>query len=78
MIIELGRPELIILCKHIVEHVSISDLLINHKYKDAFKRRDFVNGFHYRLCDTWLELQSQENLFQFYIYHSPTINQINL
>lgn len=73
MKVELQRQDLINLCKYVALGATGIDALKNHPFKQAFKRTQFVNGYFYRLSDTWVIEQTDEQLFAFYAHHSPTI-----
>lgn len=73
MKVELQRPDLLNLCKQVAHQVTGKHALDKHPFKQAFERVSFVNGYFYKLSILWANAQSDEVLFEFYKYHSPTI-----
>lgn len=71
MKVELQRIDLVRLCIAIAKETTGD--ISKHKYKAVFKRVNFVNGFHYLINADWLNDASEEQLFEFYKYHSSTI-----
>lgn len=74
MIVELQRPDLLNLCKQVAT-THLPDK--GSRFEVAFERRDFVNGFHYRLSESWASEATDEQLLDFCIYHSTTIKKID-
>lgn len=73
MNVSIGRPELIALCISIQGSGPYVSPL---EFKDAFTKRPFVNGDHWRLNLTFLNEAPEEKLFELYSHYSQTIKKI--
>jgi hypothetical protein len=73
MIIEVTREDLLLLCREIAK---VNSPIKGKPFFEAFQRRDFINGFHYRLSESFALEATDEQLLEFCTYHSQTIKSI--
>lgn len=76
MIVDIQRADLINLCRAIT--INLGGNLIGNPYKDTFlERRDFVNGFFWKLKADVIESATDDELLKFYTYHQPGIVKVD-